>query len=301
MISICCNKKTNDVRYFRGWLADEYYQFTIKDTSVHLKIFDVYNKDIDSTTGCVSKNSIAWDLNTDRKDGSYYYNGVIDKKGDILLDDSLALKSISKKVFDSVIEEAFHPKLVDKQKSFVIDDYIFDIKVKGWDYHNSKGETYVYIKDKKTKKLLQTIKSKNFVFNNELFLGYSDVNFDGKKDLAFYIGNLGNYGAPASDYYLFNSKNQHFEYNDEFSMIMSYGCKSNNIDKTITRYSSGSLATHYAHKYKIDGNTFTLIKKMFIESNADTTVIIEELKDGKWIKQVKQYPSNSKINFYKHF
>lgn len=300
-ISICCNKKTNDVRYFHGWLPNDYYEFTIKDTTVYLKIFDVYHRDIDSTTGYINKNDIAWDINTDRKDGSYYYNGVIDKNGDILLDDSLALKSITKKEFDSIIKEAFHPKLVDKQKIFVIDDYIFDIKVKGWDYHDSKGETTVFIKDKKTKKLLQTIKSKDFVFNNEPFLGFSDVNFDGKKDLAFYIGNVGNTCAPASNYYLFNTKNQCFEYNDEFSMIMSYGSKSNKNEKTITRYSTGSLATHYAHKYKIDGNKFTLVKKMFIEDYANTTVIIEELKNGKWIKQVKYYPLNSKINFYKNF
>lgn len=299
-VLISCQKEV-DIRYFQGWLRDDYYEFTIKDTMVLIKIFDTYHRDIDSSKGYTNKDTIAWDINTDRDDGSYYRNGLIDKKGNIQLGDSLALRLIPKKEFDSIIKEAFHPKLVDKQKVFVMDDYIFHIKVKGWDYHDSKGTTYVFVKDRKTKKLLQTIKSKDFVFDNELFLGFSDVNFDGKKDLGFYIGNLGNYGAPASNYYLFNAENQQFEYNYEFSMILVYGSESNEKDKTITRFSKGSCCTHYADKYKIEGTKFNIIRKMFIEDDGNTTVTIEELKKGKWTKEIKHYPSDCKIDFYKNF
>jgi hypothetical protein len=297
---ISCRKEA-EVKYFHGWLPNDYYEFTIKDTAVSLKIFDTGHRDIDTLTGYANKDSIAWDINTDRRDGSYYYNGIINNKGDIHLEDSLALKSISKKEFDSIIKEAFHPKLVEKQKVFVMGNYIFDIKVKDWDYHDYKGTTYVFVKDKKTKKLLQTIKSKDFVFYNDISFWYEDLNFDGRKDLGFYIGNLGNYGAPATNYYLFNQENQHFEYSDEFSMIMTYGSESNAKDKTITSFSSGSLGTHYANKYKIEGTEFTLIKKMFIESDSKTSVTIEELKNGKWFKKTKYYPTNSKIDFYKGF
>jgi hypothetical protein len=299
-------KKEAEVKYYQGWLPDDYYEFTIKDTAVFLKIFDTDHRDVDSVTGYANKDTIAWDINTDRRDGSYYYNGIIDKNGAIRLDDSLALKSISKKEFDSIIKEAFHPKLVDKQQAVILDDYILHIKLKGWDYHNSKGETTVLIKDKKTKKLLQTIKSKDFIFEQDNlwnFVTYEDFNFDGIKDLSFYIGHLGYYCAPAENYYLFNPQKKRFEYNAEFSSIMLYGSKSNEKDKTITNFSSGSLGTHYQNKYQIEGTKFTLIKKVFIESGSGVEVTVEELRNGRWQKKVKHYSNKEadKIDFYKDF
>lgn len=301
-IFLSCNSKNEETKYYRGWLDTDYYEFTLKNKSIIGKSYDTYHRDKPETvSGITTKDSIFWSLNTDRKDGSYYYNGFVDKKGDIQLGDSLALTLIPKKEFDSIIKEAYFSKLVNKQKVFILDDYIFDIQVKNWNYHDAMGETFVFVKDKKTKKLLQTIKSDYFVFEKDLTFSYTDVNFDGKKDLSFYIGHLGNRGADAFNFYLFNNFKKQFEYSSEISRILSPASISNSKTKTIIDFNTGSCCTHYADKYKVEGNKITKIKKMLVHDNNDIEVTTEVLKNGVWIKDVKNYPLNFKKDFYENF
>lgn len=315
----CKNKSSvsKPIRHFyhSGW---KYYDITINDTLITGYEYNLYFRSKDSISGTLIDNKITWtqiDLSNNVSSNSNLGRFFSDKLEILLFSmysskDTVVLTPITMKEFKHKIDSTFYPKLTERQKSITLDEYILDIKIKDWNYQDGTGKTEVHIKDRKTNVLIQIIKSDKFIFNSDIAgVDYSDMNFDNKKDLMFYIGNLGNKQSPMSYYYLYNDNTKQFEYNEYLSenIMSGVGSSVNAKEKTITRYSTGSCCTHYADKYKVQGNKFTHIKKMLVEhtglSDREVVVTTENLVNGKWIKKEKIYTEKQadKIDFYKNF
>jgi hypothetical protein len=270
----------------------KYFRLYFKDSLVSGYRFDTYFKQIDSVSGTVT-DSIRWE-NIDFSNGASYWpqSGAIRKNGDVFFKDSILLEKIAKKEFDNTVNEAFHPKLIDRDTTLLLGKYILHVQILNWNKEDFSGISTIRIKDKQTGGLLQTIDSNDFVFGPTIDIGYRDCNFDNRKDLVVPLGNVGSYMTRIYDYYLFDPVKNTFAYSEELSMIAStLGVEWDYKNRRVIANNRGSCCSHYVDAYKIIGGQFVKIKKMsaIMDNQENTVVVTETLKKGKWHKTTRTY------------
>lgn len=94
----------------------------------------------------------------------------------------------------------------------IMDSLYFQLTDKDHDPENMLGKSVVKISNVRNGKIIQVIKSDDFWFNQNMSIGYEDVNFDGYKDLLMPTGHGGSYGSPTNNYYLFDPTLKRFVY-----------------------------------------------------------------------------------------
>ncbi|WP_233194623.1 hypothetical protein, partial [Aquimarina sp. I32.4] len=274
-LTFSCKLPLNEVNYYLGnriYSNDILYKINFnKDTlSGHVIYLDQYLDEIDylPLQGLVTKDSVKWI--TERFNQDYFSNtGILSTTGEIKIQrnlvrtnekiDSVFLTKITLQDYKQKIQEALAPpELINIKKDTIIDNYLFELTVNNWNPETFYGNTTFIIKNKTTKKVLQTILSDNFWFNENLFFGFNtDYNFDGIKDLTFYNGNNGGYGTMTYDYYIYDINKDQFILNNDLSKIASgMGIEIVPDKKQIISYQKSGCCWHEKTTYAIINNKF---------------------------------------------
>lgn len=262
---------------------------------------------IDSVFGTVT-DSIRWE-NFDFSNGTLYWpqSGVVRKNGNIFFEkDSMLLEKIPKKIFDSVVNNTFHPKLIDRDTTLIRGHFKLHVKILNCNQKDHSGISIVNITDRKSGRLVQTIESNQFVFWGNIDVSYADYNFDHHKDLAFCIGNRGSYGTIINDYFLYDAVQKQFVYSDDLNSIAGHlGVEWDHKNQRIIADSRGSCCSHYKDAYKVINGKFVKVKKMSVimDNQENDVVEIQTLKNGKWHKTTRTYSEEQfkKARMYESF
>ncbi len=163
---------------------------------------------------------------------------------------------------------------------------LFD-ETQGWNQSGVISGIKIYDKDR----LVQVIKNAGFVSDTTTVLDFDDVNFDGYKDLVVFSHDGGAGPNFGNNYYIFNSKNKQFVYNETMSNLTQP--EVNAKTKTVYAAWRNGASNHGAETYKWIKNKLTMVE--YYETNyTSEDKLIEThtfLLDGKMRtkSQIKRY------------
>ena len=206
-------------------------------------------------------------------------NGEI-MEGKIFIDDLIS-DSKSKIISVNNLNLRINYSIVKNEEFASYDGEIYNIKI-----YNSKDKLIQVIKNPG---LLSRFGSKDSIVN------IIDANFDGYLDIEIYAHDGGAGPNSGNNYYLFNPKNQQFEFHQQLSELtqIQVDGKSKNI---YAAWRNGA-ANHGAERYKWLKGKLTQVE--YYETNyldEDKIIEIHEiLINGKWKKSIKKltsYPKN---------
>ncbi|WP_374461123.1 hypothetical protein [Chryseobacterium taeanense] len=207
---------------------------------------------------------------------------------------------------------------ISAQHQFQINDgsdhYKVKINVENCDKEECQGNATIDLYEKKTSKLLQTLKSDdlNFylnenqkptvniiqLYNEQSPLIFDDFNFDGTEDLAIRNGNESGYGGPSYDVYVFNITKKQFVLSEELTGLAHDNLGMFNTDserKRLITYSKSGCCWHLTTEYSVLPQR-GLFKVYELEEDATggekVKVTKREFINDKWITNVKTYPIN---------
>lgn len=116
-----------------------------------------------------------------------------------------------------------------------------------------------------------------------------DYNFDGLNDLAIFEGNIGGYGAPSYQIYLFSMAGNRFVKDDEFSKLSQFQGRFeiNKRSKMLYVDSKDGCCFHQTEGYKVKNNKPFKVYEHTIDGSApnggdDPEIKTKKLINGKW-------------------
>lgn len=210
------------------------------------------------------------------------------------LTDTLLFAAVSKKEHDAILQQTLAPpQLKNLKKDTIIESYKFELLVENWNPETYYGNTTLIIIDKNTNRILQTIKSQNFHFNEYLSFGFTDMNFDNVKDLVFFNGYNGGYGTQTFDYYIYNKNN--FVLNEQLSEIAGcMGIEVDTVNKRIISYCKSGCCWHEQKAFIVENNKFVEVKSLEIDEGFKNQIVIKNKINGKW--KIETIPLNGELN-----
>lgn len=175
------------------------------------------------------------------------------------------------------------------------------------------GEVKLY--DKANKKLVQTFMSEDLYFyldenqqpsvnviqlyDEQSPLIFDDFNFDGSLDLAIRNGNMGSYGGPTYDVYVYHKTKKKFVLSKELSDLTYLNLGMFDVDherqRLVTMNKSG-CCFHMTDEYQVIPKKGLVLVREYIEDatfavGGDSVKVTERhLIHGKWQEKVNYYP-----------
>lgn len=302
--SLSCKEQLNGEKFYLGYRnnSDILYKLIFNNDSITGEV--VYlGKYLDSITplplkGTIKNTEVIW-TSYQYGDKRFLSSGQINSNNELSISrslirdsleiDSVFLKQINIETYNQKIKEAlFPPKLITLKKDTTINNFLFELKVENWNPKTFYGNTTLKIKDKTSKKLIQTLSSDNFWFNENLYFGYeTDYNFDTITDLSFYNGDNGGYSTMTFDYYLFDKEKELFIRNKQLEEIArGMGIEVDASNKRIISYFKSGCCTHLTEAYSVNKNKYTLIKSLLVDELNNNIVIKDKVRE-KW-KTIKK-------------
>lgn len=198
-------------------------------------------------------------------------------------------------------------------------NYSATISVEKCEDGTCEGKGIVKLTNKKTKKLFQTLTSKNLFFflnekqkpsvniiqlyNEQSPLIFGDFNFDGTEDLAIRNGNDSAYGGPSYDVYIYNQIKKQLVLSKELTKLVVENLGMFQIDKKRQRlitFTKSGCCWHLTTEYSVVPKK-GLVKVFELEEDAQTgdfvTVTTKSLVKSKWISKVEKFKAKE---YYKN-
>lgn len=184
------------------------------------------------------------------------------------------------------------------------------IECKHRDNWYCEGPANISLFNKKDHKASQTIRMKNLFVElkndkpstnlielygeNNSGIVVDDFNFDGNEDLALRNGNLGSYGGPSYDIYLFSPRKNQFTRNDPLTELASSNLglfEVNPKKKELYTLTKSGCCWHQSSEYKIINDKpkkIKIITEAMTNDGKFMEITTEKLINGKWKATVKK-------------
>jgi len=179
------------------------------------------------------------------------------------------------------------------------------------------GKATIEIIDKRTKKTIQTLYSKDLTFfldekqlptanvielyGEQSPLIFDDFNFDGHVDVAVRNGNNSGYGGPSYDIYLYNQQLHKFMLSKALTQLASTNLGMYTTDakrKRLITFTKDGCCWHQTSEYLVINNAPQAVARLIEDARTGdvVTVTTETYTNGKWSKRAKKYKTS---DYYK--